>query len=107
MESKNNNLTEQFFRERVDWPLFYQEKMAICELVDLLGKDGEDDVRKKNAAAWLDGVLNMMDEMGDIAENLGLFEYPERDLYTDRCFDERYNDLLKRSPEKEKEDESR
>ena len=61
----------------------------------------------QNAAAWLDGILNMMDEMGDIAESLGLFEYPERDLYTDRCFDERYNDLLKRSPEKEKEDESR
>ena len=87
---------EKFF-ESIDWPMFYQQKMAVCELVDELMKDPTD-VRKQNAVAWLQGILNMMDVMGDIAEDHGLFEYPERDMDTDRCFDERFNDILDKSP---------
>ena len=93
-----NNVAERFFRESVDWSLFYQEKMALCELIDVLGGETEN-LKKKNAIEWLIGVLNMMDEMGDAAESMGLFKYPERDLYTDRCFDERFNDVLLRSPD--------
>lgn len=99
---KCSRAAERFFRKKVDWPLFYEEKMAICELVGILQNDSDE--KKKNAAEWLNGVLNMMDEMGDVAEKLGLFEYPERDLHTDRCFDERYNDVLLRSPLKDGEE---
>lgn len=94
------NQTERFFRENVDWPLLYEEKMAVCELIDILSEESED-IKKKNAINWLVGLLNMMDEMGDIAESLGLFEYPERDSETDRCFDERFNDVLMRDPDEE------
>lgn len=99
---KCSSVAESFFREKIDWPLFYEEKMAICELVGIL--QGEPDEKMKHASEWLEGVLNLMDEMGDTAEKLGLFEYPERDLHTDRCFDERYNDVLQRSPMKDGEE---
>lgn len=86
----------QFF-ESMDWTMFYQEKMALIEVIGMLQNEAEDR-RKQNAAFWLDGILNMMDAMGDVAEEHGLFEYPERDMDTDRCFDERFNDILNKTP---------
>lgn len=85
------------FFESVDWTTFYQEKMALIEVIDMLQKEAEDR-RKQNAAYWLDGILNMMDAMGDVAEEHGLFEYPERDMDTDLCFDDRFNDVLDKTP---------
>lgn len=94
----NANLTpntETFFAN-IDWPLFYQEKMAIQEVMGLLAQ-GEG-VKEKNAVEWLDGILNMMDAIGDIAEDAGFFMYPERDE-NDRCYDDRFNDVLLKRPE--------
>ena len=85
------------FFESVDWTMFYKQKMALIDVIDMLQKETED-CRKQNAAYWLDGILNMMDAMGDVAEEHGLFEYPERDMDTDRCFDEQFNDVLDKTP---------
>ena len=85
------------FFESVDWTTFYQEKMALIDVIDMLQKETEDR-RKQNAAYWLDGILNMMDAMGDVAEEHGLFEYPERDMDTDLCFDDRFNNVLDKTP---------
>ena len=89
-------MTANEFFQSVNWTLFYQEKMALCELIDHF--QGSDDVNECNAIEWLNGLLNMMDEMGDTAESLGLFTYPERDE-NDRCFDDRFNDVLLKLPE--------
>lgn len=84
------------FFDSIDWTLFYQEKMALQETIKLLSDSETPEAA--NAIEWLHGILNMMDAMGDTAEAIGLFEYPERDE-NDRCFDERFNDVLKKTPE--------
>lgn len=91
---KKNEMALSFF-EGINWTEFYQEKMALCELIDHF--QGSDDIKERNAIEWINGILEMMDAMGDTAENLGLFEYPERDG-NDRCFDERFNDVLLNNP---------
>ena len=50
------------------------------------------------AANWMEGILTMMDNLGDAAEDEGDFVYPERDE-NDRCLDNRFNDVLDRSPD--------
>lgn len=96
----NEMMTPESFFNNVDWTMFYKEKMALCETIDLL--QDVDTEKAKNAISWIDGIINMMDAMGDVAENLGLFEYPERDD-DDRCYDEQYNDILLRTPDTEAE----
>lgn len=87
----------KFFHD-IDWVVFYQEKMALQETMKMLRM--EDSPQCINAVKWLDGLLNMLDVMGDVAEQIDLFSYPERDD-DDRCFDDRYNDVLAKDPEVE------
>ena len=89
-------MTANEFCQNVNWTLFYQEKMALCELIDHF--QGSDDIKEQHAIEWLNGLLNMMDVMGDTAESLGLFEYPERDE-CDRCSAVRFNAVLLKLPE--------
>lgn len=88
------NTPENLFRN-ISWPLFYQQKLAICEMQSLLTRSV--DPRVKNATKWLDGILNMMDVMGDIAEQMQLFTYPGTD--EKGCFfDNRFNNVLMQDP---------
>lgn len=98
MENMQKQAVEFF--KNLDWGIFYQEKMALQETIELLRY--EDSPKYQNAAKWLDGIVNMMDAMGDTGEQLGLFTYPERDE-NDRCFDERFNDVLLKDPEHEQQ----
>lgn len=97
MTSELEKRIHDFFGQ-MDWPRFYQSKMALCEIMDRF--TGSEVVEEKNAIEWMNDILEMMDEMGDIAESMGLFVYPERDN-NDRCFDDRYNDVLAKDPEAE------
>lgn len=96
--SDNMEAVRKFFYG-INWTTFYQEKMALQETRELI-LNAEDTPKNINAVKWIDGVLNMMDAMGDVAEQIGLFVYPERDN-NDRCFDDRYNDVLAKDPEAE------
>ena len=75
----------------VDWDTFYQEKMALQNITDYLHRNKEQENGMFGRAAnWMEGILTMMDE--------GDFVYPERDE-NDRCLDNRFNDVLDRSPD--------
>lgn len=96
----NNDISthvEEFF-QTTDWTLFYQSKMALCELIDHFC-DSENQ-KEKNAVEWIESILNLMDGLGDIAEEMGLFVYPERDD-DDDCLDDRFNHVLDKLPESE------
>lgn len=95
MDMKTYNHIEQFF-QATDWNLFYQSKMALCELVDRF--EGSDIKEERNAVEWIVSLLNMMDDLGDIAEEMGIFTYPERDE-DDMCLDDRFNNVLSKLPE--------
>lgn len=90
-------MRKQNFFQSIDWPLFYQEKQAMISLISKLRSS--DDNALKNGAEWLQGILYMMDAMGDEAEKMGLFTYPEMDEKNQRFKDERYNDILDKLPE--------
>ena len=62
----------------VDWDTFYQEKMALQNITDYLHRNKEQE----------NGMF------GRAAD----FVYPERDE-NDRCLDNRFNDVLDRSPD--------
>ncbi len=87
---------EQNFFELVDWPLFYQQKLAVLALIDKM--QGSNDKAYEHGAEWLQGVLTLMDFMGDEAEKCGLFTYPEMDEAKQRFKDDRYNDILDKLP---------
>lgn len=95
MNPKTYNQVKEFF-QTTDWNLFYQSKMALCELVDHFC--GSDNKKEQNAVEWIESLLNMMDGLGDIAEEMGLFSYPERDE-NDECLDDRFNNVLDKLPE--------
>lgn len=83
----------------VDWDTFYQEKMALQNITDYLHRNKEQENGMFGRAAnWMEGILTMMDNLGDAAEDEGDFVYPERDE-NDRCLDNRFNDVLDRSPD--------
>lgn len=97
MTSELEKRIHDFFGQ-MDWPRFYQSKMALCEIMDRF--TGSEVVEEKNAIEWMNDILEMMDEMGDIAESMGLFVYPQWDDDI-RCLDDRYNDVLAKDPEAE------
>ena len=83
----------------VDWDTFYQEKMALQNITDYLHRNKEQENGMFGRAAnWMEGILTMMDNLGDATEDEGDFVYPERDE-NDRCLDNRFNDVLDRSPD--------
>lgn len=84
------------FFQNIDWTLFYQEKMAVQALIPKL--QSNEDKSLKNGAEWLQGILNMMDAMGDEAEKMGLFTYPEMDTTSQLFKDDRYNGILDKQP---------
>lgn len=84
------------FFQNIDWTLFYQEKMAVQALIPKLQNSGDEAL--KNGAEWLQGILNMMDAMGDEAEKMGLFTYPEMDTTSQLFKDDRYNGILDKQP---------
>lgn len=94
MEKSHDEKIHDFF-EQLDWPLFYQSKMAICEIMDRF--NGSTVPEEQNAVEWMNCILGMMDEMGDIAKDLGLFEYPQWDDDVN-CLDDRYNHVLSKLP---------
>lgn len=94
MKSELKKQMRDFFGQ-MDWPKFYQSKMAVCEIMDRF--IGSEEAEERNAVEWLNVILEMMDAMGDIAENMGLFVYPEWDDDIN-CMDERYNHVLSKLP---------
>lgn len=94
MTSELEKRIHDFFGQ-MDWPRFYQGKMALCEIMDRF--TGSEVVEEKNAIEWMNDILEMMDEMGDIAESMGLFVYPQWDDDI-RCLDDRYNNVLSKLP---------
>ena len=73
----------------VDWDTFYQEKMALQNITDYLHRNKEQENGMFGRAAnWMEGILTMMDNLGDAAED-----------ENDRCLDNRFNDVLDRSPD--------
>ena len=94
MTSELEKRIHDFFGQ-MDWPRFYQGKMALCEIMDRF--TGSEVVEEKNAIEWMNDILEMMDEMGDIAESMGLFVYPQWDDDI-RCLDDRYNNVLCKLP---------
>lgn len=89
-------MQKQNFFQSIDWPLFYQQKLAVLALIDKM--QGSSDKAYEHGAEWLQGVLTMMDVMGDEAEKRGLFTYPEMDETSQRFKDDRYNDILDKLP---------
>ena len=83
------------FFEQMDWPLFYQSKMAICEIMDHF--NGSHVPEEKNAIEWMNCILGMMDDMEDIATDLKLLERPQWDDDIN-CLDDRYNHVLSKLP---------
>lgn len=79
--------------QSIDWSLFYQEKMALCELYSRIHSSGWEDASR--ICEWLSGMLGALDAIGDAAELLGLFEYPQQD---EDCnfLDDAYNHVLSR-----------
>lgn len=89
MKKEENALS--LLHSNIDWPLFYQEKMALCELYSRIYSSGWEDAPR--ICEWLSGLLGALDVMGDAAELLGLFEYPQQD---EDCnfLDDTYNHVL-------------
>lgn len=94
---ENNNAYLKVM-DGIDWELFYEEKMALQDVTDYLHRHKEqEDGMFDRAAAWMEGIITMMDNMGDAAEDMGDFVYPERDE-NDLCLDNRFNHVLSRYP---------
>lgn len=88
--------------EDIDWELFYEEKMALQDVTDYLHRHKEQENGMfDRAAAWMEGIITLMDNMGDAAEDMGHFVYPERDE-NDLCLDNRFNHVLSRYPDPNK-----
>lgn len=94
MEKSHDEKIHDFF-EQLDWPLFYQSKMAICEIMGLF--NGSTVPEEQNAVEWMNCILGMMDDMEDIATDLKLFERPQWDDDVN-CLDDRYNHVLSKLP---------
>lgn len=86
--SDNMEAVRKFFYG-INWTTFYQEKMALQETRELI-LNAEDTPKNINAVKWIDGVLNMMDAMGDVAEQIGLFVYPSKVGLPEHRFDTVY-----------------
>lgn len=66
--------------EDIDWDVFYEQKMALQDVTDYLHRHKEQENGMfDRAAAWMEGIITLMDSMGDAAEDMGHFVYPERD----------------------------
>lgn len=88
--------------EDIDWDVFYEQKMALQDVTDCLHRHKEQENGMfDRAAAWMEGIITMMDSMGDAAEDMGHFVYPERDE-NDLCIDSRFNHVLSRYPDPNK-----
>ena len=75
----------------INWDTFYQQKMALESLTDYLHRNKEQENGMfGRAAAWMEGILTMMDE--------NAFSYPARDE-NDRHLDSRFNDVLDQYPQ--------
>lgn len=88
--------------EDIDWDAFYEQKMALQDVTDYLHRHKEQENGMfDRAAAWMEGIITLMDSMGDAAEDMGHFVYPERDE-NDLCIDSRFNHVLSRYPDPNK-----
>ena len=64
----------------INWDTFYQQKMALESLTDYLHRNKEQENGMfGRAAAWMEGILTMMDGFTDAAADENAFSYPARD----------------------------
>jgi hypothetical protein len=83
----------------INWDTFYQQKMALESLTDYLHRNKEQENGMfGRAAAWMEGILTMMDGFTDAAADENAFSYPARDE-NDRHLDSRFNDVLDQYPQ--------
>ena len=90
---------ERFFKPDGILDTFYQQKMALESLTDYLHRNKEQENGMfGRAAAWMEGILTMMDGFTDAAADENAFSYPARDE-NDRHLDSRFNDVLDQYPQ--------
>jgi len=69
------NKTANVLIENVDLDLAYQQKLALIDLLELVS--GDEEGFGSDMAEALEGVIGLLDAVGDVAERDGTWQYPD------------------------------
>lgn len=89
MKTKSINISADF---TLDKKAFYQQKQLLVELQYALANKYKSDELFK----MMEGILQIFDAIGDVAEEQRQFFYPKCDFKTGKFIDDAYNNVFEK-----------